>query len=152
MIHSRTLRMLRALAPGVLLLALVGCEDLSSPGARHPVLFWEGELTPEAAPGASIVQGNVAAITRERVTEIGIMLEGAPPAEPLIWGIFDGTCADPGSLVGAPSNYPLLTASEISHEIVVGRRLEDGNAYHTAVSTEAGADRVACGVLEQVDD
>lgn len=129
---------------------VTGCRDLSTPQPDPPILY-QADLRPVGGPGGPArVQGQLAAIVRGRSTEVGIALD-AEPLEPLSWGLFEGTCEEPGDLAGAAGDYPPLTPEQSSVEILLGLGLEGGSAYHAAVTSQAEGIRQACGDLRRVE-
>lgn len=134
-----------------LLPAVSACADLTTEPV--PLIFWEATLASVGTPGSDgrAVSGRLAAITRERITEVSIALNSEGPESPLAWGVFRGSCDAVGTLVGVAANYPPLTAEAPSREILLSPRLTEDGEYHAAISTEADGTRVACGNLERTD-
>lgn len=131
------------LAAAVLLAA---CNDpLGLPSA------WQAVLSPTTAEG---VRGQVAAASLAQPSiETGIDVEGAPLTT-YGWQINEGTCTQPGAMIGGRANYPDVQTDDFGRGRVertfVSGRLEPGRAYHAVILR--GSDRsvvLACGDMEQ---
>lgn len=151
------MRVRKAVGP----LALVACAaafsfgflaacDFEAVGPQQTL--WQGSLVP--TPDFPALQGSVAAISHERArrTEVGIGVQGAPVGKSLMWKLREGTCAEPGDVVGTEEAYDILTVDEagnvsdetVVHQVVLNTRRN----YHASVREADGERRqVACGAL-----
>jgi hypothetical protein len=130
-------------------IALVAAATLL-PGCVRDVtsvdqILWEAMLAgTEVQPTAT---GSAAAISLARSTETGIAVTGITDGT-YRWEIRGGSCAQPGDLVGAETQYPPLVvqAGEASVDrVVVSGRMEASQSYHVAVRDGDPGRVVACG-------
>lgn len=130
-----------------LALLFAACVDLGTVDTQ--VHIWKAVLTPiTPRPG---FRGNVGAVTQAGGTDVGIGLSGAVPGAEHVWGVWYGSCAAPGTLIGTPQAYPVLVVADsggASADMHLGLKLPVDSTYHAEVR-ESAADsaRVACGDL-----
>lgn len=130
--------------------AAAGC-GLTDPPERLPITLWDASLAPVSGVETTVT-GQAAAVTRQRVTEVGIGVTSVPPDMVLRWGFFRGSCSDPGDMLGAEINYPTLSGETTTGEGVIGVRLQADEVYHAAVLDDADGQRLACGDLTLQSD
>jgi hypothetical protein len=140
----------RMVARAAILLASVAftaaCDDATAP--EDPVL-WESELAGDEVEGLA----DVSAASGSFAVEIEIA--NAEPEAELTWRVAAGTCAAPGTRVGAANRYPVLEVDAnglAEAEAVVPAALDEEEDYIVAVLDESGAQPVyvACGALTLV--
>lgn len=129
--------------------ALLACTDLESPADLAPDSIWEAELTPLVSaptPDAPVVSGRAGAVVQNGRTTVGILLNGIE--EPLQWGLFQGSCRQPGARVGTADAYPTLSPEQTSAEVSLATELSRSGSYHVRAGPDPdGTDAVACGEL-----
>lgn len=139
-----------ALGSTVLLLLTAGCLDLNTAGTQ--AITWEAQLVSTVANPD--LTGQVAAAAQGGGgTDVGIGISGAVPGAVHLWGVWSGTCALPGDLMGASADYPTLAVSDsgkASAETHLVTRLSADSSYHAELRESASnATRIACGNLQQ---
>jgi hypothetical protein len=138
------------LRPALLLLLLAACVDVNTPGTQ--VVTWQGTLVPVLSHPD--LAGQVAAAAQGASgTDVGIGISGAGPGAVHAWGVGSGTCAAPGALLGASTDYPLLAADDsgkAAAQTHLITRLSADSAYHGELWQSAtDTTRIACGNLEK---
>ncbi len=127
-------------------LPVAGCTPATAPAPTT----WEATLTSHTP-----LSGTVAVVSRSDRIRAGIDIEGAVPGAAYDWRLAEGTCEEPGGLIGGRAVYPTLTAGETgsaSAEAVIAGTLRPDGTYHAALLTTApdNGTVIACGALEQV--
>ena len=123
-----------------------GCSDITY---TAPIAF-EAHLQNRIGDG---VTGQVAAVTQARNTQAGLDVNGQE-ATKYGWQINNGTCAQPGPIVGGRGNYPDVTTNSDGlgtiERTFVSELLTSDREYH-AVLVDAATRQtiIACGELEQ---
>lgn len=141
-------RRLAALPVALFSLAVVACDDDSS-GPGTPI-EWQAEL---AGVGEfEEVEGTAAVISTRSALEATIELANAPADATFAWTIATGTCAQPGTAIGAATRYPELEVSEdgaAEAEADVPAGLNSAGSYIVRVIDDSGESPVvvACGAL-----
>lgn len=132
------------------LLLAAGCVDLNTPSTQ--VVTWQGTLVPDLS--RPDLAGQVAAAAQGASgTDVGIGISGAVPGAVHVWGIWTGTCAAPGALIGADTDYPLLAVTDsgkATAETHLTTRFSVDSTYHAELLLSASDNsRIACGNLQQ---
>lgn len=144
---------MRVLTVAVLASAIVGCADYDVPSNPESLSTWEATLAPVSMapdPDTPIVSGQAAAVVMSGRTEIGIGVQGVE--EELYWGLYRGTCDQPGEIFGTAQQYPPLTAERAEAETAIESELVGGQEYHVQVNgDETGSSPLACGNLFRTD-
>jgi hypothetical protein len=130
-------------------LAASACVNLNDD--EPSVTVWETQLV--AAIAFPEVVGQAAVVSGPDGTAMGIAMEGAEPQATHAWGLWTGTCDQPGQQVGPDTDYPQLdvdaTGSAEAQTHLAVRLAYDGT-YHVEVRLGvADPTRVACGDLAQ---
>jgi hypothetical protein len=142
-LNMRDRRLLLTLA---LACAATACADITY---TAPIAF-EARLQNRTGDG---VTGQVAAVTQHRNTQAGLDVSGQE-ATTYGWQINNGTCAQPGPIVGGRGNYPDVTTDADGQGTIertfVAELLVTDREYH-AVLVDAATRQtiIACGELEQ---
>jgi len=133
-----------------LILVVVACDTTIPAPATT---FWEGDLLPMAAT-MNGMNGQVAAISRRVGTDIGIRVAGIERGAAHPWRLRDGTCANPGSVLGPPDSYPNLVqpgGAEVEAEAYVPPRLDaDGQYFVEVHASTSDPTPVLCGDLTPI--
>lgn len=128
---------------------VVGCTDLESPVDLTPDSLWDASLTPFVTtpdPDAPLVTGQAAAVVQNSRTETGIQVNGLEATAR--WGLFEGSCREPGSMVGNTADYPTLSPDAPSAEALLGTELSRTGSYNVRVGSDpGGSSAIACGEL-----
>ena len=131
------------------------CADTSAPAGPTTLSAWEAQLGPvvPTSPDSTVVliTGSAAAIVRQSGTEIGIGLDPFTSPVTLRWGLYNGLCDVPGSLVGDESAYAQLDEASREAASILSQQLVVGEPYHVAVRRAATDEVVACGNLSQTE-
>jgi hypothetical protein len=144
MLNMRHPRLLLSLA--LACVPAAACSDITY---TTPIAF-EARLLNRTGDG---VTGQVAAVTQHRNTQAGMDVTGNE-ATRYGWQINNGTCAQPGSIVGGRGNYPDVTTDADGRGTIertfVSELLTTDRDYH-AVIVDAATRQIiiACGELEQ---
>lgn len=137
-------------------LALTGCSlDVDPPEQT----LWEGDLAPTGAE--LVLAGSIAAVSGEFDTQASIQVTGGEAGDRWIWRFREGTCDEPGPIVGSEILYPVLEATEetvpdapgtvirAAASVLLDATLDETGDYHGTVAAEAEPDEsLACGSLE----
>jgi hypothetical protein len=89
----------------------------------------------------SLAHTSVTRLTDES-TRASISLPGLLPRGEYAWGIFQGTCASPGPLMGSESDYPLISPnanSTGSFTALVHANFDPSADYQVTIYTTGGA-------------
>lgn len=112
---------------------------------------WQGTLM--ARGGSHPVTGSIAAVARERTTDVSIRIEGAPAVTPYAWLLRSGSCEQAGERVGGAASYPALETNDSGNATattVLSQSMQPGRAYHAAVLHGSDPQTVvACGEMEE---
>lgn len=132
----------------LLLMILVVACDTTIPAPE--TTLWEGDLRPTATT-MNGMHGQVAAVSRRVGTDVGIRVAGIERNAAHPWRLREGSCANPGSVLGPPDNYPDLVQSggmEVEAEAYVPPRLDASGQYLVEVqSSTSDPTPVLCGDL-----
>lgn len=128
---------------------VVSCTDLQSPVDPTPDSLWDASLTPLATtpdPDAPLVTGQAAAVVQNGRTETGIEVNGLEATAH--WGLFEGSCAQPGPVVANLTDYPTLSPDAPSAETLLDTELSRTGSYNVRVGSDPdGSSTIACGEL-----
>ena len=127
---------------------MVACDSATDP-AVYPE--WTGEL--EGATGYEQVEGDVEVKSKGSTFTAKIDVTGAAQGA-YRWEVAGGTCAQPGSRVGAAAAYTNLDVGQegtASRNVTVTGTLNGTSTYHAAVFRMVDDARVdvACADLER---
>lgn len=128
-------------------LLLASCSSATEP----EISTWQAALSP-VAPGT--VTGSVAAVTQFGRSRTSISIRQAVADVTYGWRIENGTCSNPGNILGGAAVYPSITADEAGTgeaEASLSDVLASGGIYLVRVfRTTSGSEQiVACGAFEQ---
>lgn len=122
------------------------CADITY---TAPMAF-EAQLQNRTGDG---VTGKVAAVTQHRNTQAGLDVNGQE-ATTYGWQINNGTCTEPGPIVGGRGNYPDVTTNAqglgtIERTFVADLLVTDREYHAVLVDAATRQTIIACGELEQ---
>lgn len=138
-------------AVAVIGVVLGACDD--DPTNPDPANAWEATLAGQGTHAE--VAGEAAVLSNSVAFAAEIALEDAPADAVFEWAVVEGTCAEPGDVVGEASAYPELevaangtAAAEADDDV----SLDVDEDYAVVVTDESGAASVlvACGALERI--
>ncbi len=126
---------------------MAGC---SSPTFDAPVL-WQATLSPIST---ATVRGTAGAVVQGGRTRATIAIRQADEGQAYGWGIYSGTCENPGVLQGGAAVFTPLTPSSTgsaSDKVALSRVLDPERDYAVWVRQgDTTATPVACGDLKPV--
>jgi hypothetical protein len=122
-----------------------------SPDEPLPVLVWEGDLTPDPESGLSVT-GQVAMVSQEFDTVMGIGITLLEEPRTLNWRIREGHCGSPGDPIVDPSAFPALVPNDqgeaIAQLTAAGRATSTTEYMAEVLLIDDGLEtRVACASL-----
>lgn len=137
---------------GSLIVVLVGCgiADLDSQDAA---LAFQGTFEPVSPE--QMVEGDVAAVSQQGLTEVGLAIRGLAPETDHSWVIRANGCSEEGETLLETAVYPSFETDdegEGSHGLVIQGMLVSTDRYAVEVHEgEVGLGVfVACGTLNPV--
>jgi len=143
-------RLRRRLVLGSTVLAVAtGCDPVVAPRTT----VWSAELS--GTGGQLMLSGSAAAVSDERArwTEVGIRIQGGPPASTLAWRVRTGPCGSAAPVLGAPVAYTPLETDEVGgdeREARVSQPMVHGGRYSIEVAIGSDPeDVIACAEFEQ---
>lgn len=134
-------------------LMLVACDD-DDPIDPGPATTWAADLDGTGTYDA--VTGSITVIANSVAFDASIEIADAPANAEFKWGIFEGTCAAPGTRIGAAALYADLEADangDASEEAEGAGGMSPDDDYIARVTDETGqtAIVVACSALVEDD-
>jgi hypothetical protein len=142
--------MFKPYAALALTLFVSACSDITN---QSPVAF-QGTIA--GTVGGQSFTGSVAVASQGRnATEAGIEVVLPTAGTKVGWQINEGTCANPGEIVGGRGAYVDLTAgndriARVERTFISGRLTADGRYHAVVVNSTDRTVVLGCGNLERV--
>jgi len=124
------------------LVLLVGCQTgsagMSSDTHWHTKVYrgTEGKV----GEAKSIAHSSMTRLN-DASTRASVSLPGLLPRGEYAWGIYQGTCASPGPLMGSESDYPVISPDENSmgsFTALVGANFDPSGQYQLTIYSNGG--------------
>lgn len=130
---------------------LVGCLGEQSVIDIEPESLWEATLIATTQnPGSELphVTGQAAVAVMAGSSRIGIGVDGAD--RDLYWGIYRGSCDEPGARLLEADAYPPIPEGRTEIEVSLALTLDRSGDYHIRVGADPEIDvLLACGDFVQ---
>lgn len=143
------MKILQAAAVAAALTGTFACSEVT----YQPQTAFSASVLPLTTPA---VRATVAAVSQgRRETRAGMELAGGVPGTSYGWQINEGTCANPGDMLGGRGAYPDVVADasgtgEVNQTFIAGL-MRRGDSYHAVVVDAATrANILSCGNFEQL--
>ena len=124
------------------LVLLAACR--TGGGGMGPEAHWHTKvyrgLEGKVGEAKSLAHISVTRLTNE-TTRASASLPGLLPRGEYAWGIFQGTCASPGPLMGRESDYPVISpnvSSSGSFTAMLTDNFNPSTAYQATIYTDGG--------------
>lgn len=124
---------------------LAACSGVTTP----QVTAWQADFSAGRTPDA--LGGSVAVLSQPDRLDASIQINNAPAGANLTWLLRNGSCQQPGDVVGGRAVYPALTpdsAGSASAEAIANATLDPGGHYQASVLA-ADTVALACADLQR---